>query len=120
MTTTSALKELMELIEKAWPFDGKEYPALRGNPPQEVVRDFAVRHIMYHQQKAATRMAEICETKDHEGKITAEDLELLRTTVRKSFINTLRLAAMLEIPAGELMKTATNWATEKLIPKAPD
>lgn len=104
---------LMDLVAQHWPFDEQSYPGLVQLAGNTEWRMFALRHILMHQQKAAGRLAEVCEPVDHGAPL---DEEKLRLVTRNFLINTLRLASAAGMTAEGLTTAVHNWAALKHAP----
>jgi protein-disulfide isomerase len=107
-----ALGELMDVVTRHWSFDDHSYPGLAQLSDAQR-RAFALRHILMHQQKAAGRLAEVCEPVDHGAPL---DEGKLRLATRNFFINTLRLAAAAGMTAEDLTAVVHDWAAQKHVP----
>jgi len=106
------LVELTELVAKHWPFDESNYPRMQGLSEGDR-KEFALRHILMHQQKAVAKLTEVIEPLDHGA---APDEGKLRQATRNFLINTLRLAAVAGISAEELAASVQNWLSETHVP----
>lgn len=106
------LKELAELVTTHWPFDDGNYPRMHGLQVEER-QEFALRHILMHQQKAVAKLTEVVEPPDHGAPL---DDGKLRQATRNFLINTLRLAVAAGISADELVASVQSWASEAHIP----
>lgn len=102
------LQNLMELVERHWPFDEENYPGLPGVSDRDVLK-----HILFHQIKAATKLTEVVESMDHGAPL---DEKKLRQAIRNFLINTLRLADVADISAAELETEVKKWAAELHVP----
>ncbi|MGH7240369.1 MAG: hypothetical protein ACREHG_09975 [Candidatus Saccharimonadales bacterium] len=58
------LQELMDLLERTWKFDAKNYPKLKGKSEEEVLL-FALAHGMRHLHKSLDRLETMLEADDH-------------------------------------------------------
>ncbi len=104
------LEALSDFVEKAWPFDAEHYHLVRELGPAETKR-FALRHITFHQMKAAGKLAAIAENLDHGNRHPGNrELEL---AIRNSLINTLRLARVVRLRPAELVTEIEMWADEE-------
>lgn len=103
--------DLTDIIVKDWPFDVTNYPRL-ARIPTEQHREFAIRHILMHQQKACGKLAEVSEPMEH-GVVALLDETKLRLATRNFLINTLRLAVVVGITPDQLVRQVQSWAAEK-------
>ncbi len=100
----------MNMIATSYKFDSKTYPELRGiHPGNGDVITFGIRHSLHHMTKAVGRIAEYVERVEHGGPMNPGDGQFLEETVKKEFVNVLRLAELLNLNADDLM----NYAVEK-------
>lgn len=98
------------MIVAGYEFSGKNYPELRGVEPGSVdVVSFGIRHSLHHMTKSVGRIAEYVERVEHGGPMEAGDAQFLDETVKKQFVNVLRLAELLNLTADDLM----GYAAEK-------
>ena len=107
-----SLDDLMETVLRHWSFDANSYPVMVGLSEKDS-KVFALRHILMHQNKAVGRLAEVCEPADHGAPL---DEEKLRTATRNFLINTLQLASVAGIRAGDLETAVQGWAAQKHAP----
>lgn len=113
------LQQLMQLIDHSYRFDAQTYPALQCDQGEceygALVVNFAVAHSALHMIKSTAVVAAEAERVDHGGTL---DRETLKVAIRKQLVNTLKLAAVLELSAADLIEMvvqahADNYAVNK-------
>lgn len=97
------LRELQEIIRTGYVFDEKTYPELKGLTfDQDVIIGFGIRHSLHHMQKAIGRIAGYVEAQEHGGSADPGGFQFLQETVKKEFVNVMKLAELVGISAEEL------------------
>ncbi|OGD37121.1 hypothetical protein A2850_04960 [Candidatus Azambacteria bacterium RIFCSPHIGHO2_01_FULL_51_74] len=109
MMKIETLGNMIDVVEKHWPFDETTYPELH-SLSQEQKNLFTLKHILFHQIKAVAKLTEVCEVVDH-GK--SLDGDKLHVAVRNFFINTLRLTRAAGYEEDGLKTLVRLWVEEK-------
>jgi hypothetical protein len=102
------LREVSALAVEAWRFDKAGYPELERLFSYEVY-PFVWKHILMHQVEAVGNMASIFEERDHSRKPLRENKEALIRALRKSLVNTLRLAEAANVSVETLEENIRDW-----------
>ncbi len=93
------LDSIIQYIVEHFPFDTENFPSLEKLSEQDKFL-FAVQHCALHFAKTAGKVVASSEATDHGVELAVNDL---KTNLAKSLITTLRLAALLNMNADELL-----------------
>lgn len=106
------LQEMIDKVVKGWPFDKKNYKDWYEFWPKDRKMIYALKHILLHQQKALAAVAEVVEKFDHEGNLSPEQEAQIIIAIRKTILNSLRMAEV----AGEQGASLEWWLSR---PQSP-
>lgn len=104
------LQELYNHANSKFTFDEKSYPALVQLLGIER-ENFALKHILIHQQKVLGKISSIMESADHGDPI---DKDYMSSEITKLFMNSLQMAGAAGISFEDFSKQVGKWeeATE--------
>lgn len=96
-----SINQLIAYIAQHHQFTEAKYPELAGADERKRLA-FAVRHVALHYGKTAGKVIAVAESVDHGGDINIDDL---KADIRKSLINSLRLAELVGMNEEELLRS---------------
>jgi restriction endonuclease Mrr len=104
------LDRLIEYTAKHFTFDEGTYPELAGASEEQRLK-FALRHMAIHFSKTAGKIAGVCDKMDHGKEASMEEL---KENIPKAFINTIRLAGLIQVMEKDIIRALEEKYKERI------
>lgn len=106
------IQEVMDFIGSRYIFNEENYPNMKGMDTGQQAM-FALNHSVLLMQKSVGKLAEVCESYDHSGKVNEAGRAQVEEVTVKMLVSTLKLAQELGLNGKELAERVPQFMKSK-------